>query len=420
VIKWSEYLLPTLKEAPSDAESVSHKLMLRAGLIQKLSSGVYSYLPCGLRVLQKIKDIIRQEMNSIGAQEILMPAIHPLELWLESKRWEHFSSAMYCLSDVEGKTPFVLGATHEAVITDIARTFIHSYKDLPKILYQLQTKFRNEPRPRFGLVRCREFIMMDAYSFHSSNEDLDQTYNTVYDAHRKIFQRCGLDVIIVEADSGPFGGGVSNEFMVLSDCGEDRIIVCTNCSYAANMEKLSDVKQEECPKCGRSVSKQLAIEIDHIFKLGTTYSIPLRAVFLDENGSSKPFIMGCYGIGVSRLLSAILEKNNDEDGICWPSSVAPFDVVITQIDMNDQRTKSITVGLCDSLVSRRLSVIVDDRDKRPGVKFKDADLVGFPIRIVVGQKGLKENKVEVYCRKTKQVRMLEINEVVGKIVDDRR
>ncbi len=416
MMKWSEYFLPTLKDAPSDAESISHKLMLRAGLVKKLSSGIYSYLPCGLKVLQKVQNIVREKMNEIGCQEILMPAIHPIELWHESKRWEHFEQTLFRLNDTRGVTPFVLGATHEVVITDIARSEFHSYKDLPKTLYQIQTKFRNEPRPRFGLIRSREFIMMDAYSFHRNEEDLNKTYSTVYNAHKRIFEKCAIDVIIIEADSGPFGDGISHEFMVLSNYGEDKILICNFCSHCADTKK-HQIKERTplCIKCGKELSVQSAIELDHIFKLGTTYSVPLKAMFLDEDGSYKPLVMGCYGIGISRLLSAILEKHNDKDGICWPFSVAPFDVVITQIDVQDKQTEQRTTDLYNKLVSKGMDVLIDDRDKRPGVKFKDADLVGFPIRIVLGEKAVKENKAEVFNRKTKTVKLMGIEEAVSQI-----
>ncbi|MFA9558048.1 proline--tRNA ligase [Evansella sp. AB-rgal1] len=546
-MRQSTYLAPTLRDNPSDAEVKSHQLMLRAGLIRQSTSGVYSYLPLGLKVLQKVENIIREEMNRTGAQELLMPAIQPAELWRESGRWDVYGPELMRLNDRHGRE-FALGPTHEEVITTIVKDEVHSYKKLPMTLYQIQNKFRDERRPRFGVLRSREFLMKDAYSFDSNTEGLDESYNKMYDAYTRIFTRCGLDFRAVEADSGAIGGTDTHEFMVLSEIGEDTIAYSDSSDYAANIEiaevnvtyvksneevkdvevvatpgqksiqdvatflnvseekliksllfivddkpvlvlvrgdhEVNDVKvkhlfdaqlvematEEETKKwmnvipgylgpidlhdditvvadraieaivngvCGANEMDKHAvnvnvgrdfkvqefadlrnikqgdpspdgigviqfkegIEVGHVFKLGTKYSEALGAMFLDENGKNQPMIMGCYGIGVSRTVAAIVEQHHDEDGIVWPSTVSPFDIHVVPVNMKQEDQKILAEELYESLKTARFDVLLDDRPERPGVKFKDADLFGLPIRVTVGKKA-NEGIVECKIRKT--------------------
>ncbi|WP_407872187.1 proline--tRNA ligase [Paenibacillus sp. P36] len=530
-------LIPTLRDVPGDAEVASHKLMLRAGLIRQLSSGIYSYLPLGLKALQHIQTIVREEMDAAGAQEMLMPALHPSELWKASGRWDVYGPELMRLEDRHGRE-FALGATHEEVITTIVKDEIQSYKKLPVTLYQIQTKYRDERRPRFGLLRGREFLMKDAYSFDRSQSGLDESYESMYKAYHRIFTRCGLNFRAVEADSGAIGGTDTHEFMALADIGEDTIVHCPSCQYAANLEKavgqlpapvdpvsnqsglhaepqkvhtpqVTSIKQlseflqispkqiiksiaieangkpvivllrgdcevneiklknaldgteftmlsesaiqqlgsiagfigplglqnvkiiadysvigmqdaviganeadyhlthvqverdlaglayhdlrnvtegEHCLTCGHELSFAKGIEVGHVFKLGTKYSRSLGASFSDENGASEPIIMGCYGIGVSRVLAAIIEQNYDERGIIWPASVAPFAVHLLTVHVQDEIQMKLSTEIYKSLTDAGYSVLWDDREDRPGVKFNDADLLGFPLRITVGKK----------------------------------
>jgi prolyl-tRNA synthetase len=530
-------LIPTLRDVPGDAEVASHKLMLRAGLIRQLSSGIYSYLPLGLKALQHIQTIVREEMDAAGAQEMLMPALHPSELWKASGRWDVYGPELMRLEDRHGRE-FALGATHEEVITTIVKDEIQSYKKLPVTLYQIQTKYRDERRPRFGLLRGREFLMKDAYSFDRSQSGLDESYESMYNAYDRIFTRCGLNFRAVEADSGAIGGTDTHEFMALADIGEDTIVHCPSCHYAANLEKavgrlpapapaaskqldlngkpqkvhtpqVTNIKQlseflhispqqiiksiaievnekpvivllrgdcevnqiklknvlggseftmlteadiqklgsiagfigplglqnikiiadssitgmqdaviganevdyhlmnvqverdladltsydlrnvtegEHCLTCGHELSFAKGIEVGHVFKLGTKYSQSLGASFSDENGAAEPIIMGCYGIGVSRVLAAIIEQNNDERGIIWPVSVTPFAVHLLTVHVQDEIQMKLSTEIYKTLTAVGYSVLWDDREERPGVKFNDADLLGFPLRITVGKK----------------------------------
>lgn len=545
-MRWSEALLPTHKEDPSDAETTSHRLMIRAGLVRKLTSGVYSYMPLGWRVMRKVEAIVRQEMDRTGAQEMLMPVVSPAELWQESGRWGVYGKELWRVKDRNGRD-FALGPTHEEVITDIVRNEVRSYRELPMTLYQIQTKFRDEVRPRFGVVRAREFLMKDAYSFHRSEDSLDETYRAICDAYSRIFDRCGLTYRPVEAATGAIGGTHSHEFMVLSDTGESEIIVC-ECGYAATDERaegtvetaatdekprdaepvdtpgmktieevsgflavepgrliktilysadgrpvaalvrgdreineaklalalraevvepaapdlierltgapvgfagplgLEDVelvadhsvrplvnavvggnradvhirnvnperdfagasyrdivlirKGDRCPRCGRSMDSFRGIEVSQAFKLGTKYSKTMKATYLDEDGVAKPFVMGCYGLGISRTVAAIIEQHNDDDGIVWPASVAPFDVQILAVNMRSDDIRAAADALYEELTSLGLDVLYDDRNESPGTKFKDADLVGVPLRVTVGDRGLKKGVVETRVRRT--------------------
>lgn len=551
----SRLMSPTLRETPAEAEVISHQLLLRAGYIRKSAAGVYTYLPLALRVLRKISDIVREEMESKGGQEITLPIIQPAELWLESGRWNVYGDELFRLKDRHGRD-FALGPTHEEIITDLVRGEVHSYKQLPLLLYQIANKYRDERRPRFGLMRGREFIMKDLYSFDRDEAGLDVSYNNMYEAYTRVFTRCGLDFRAVEADSGAIGGNNSHEFMVIAESGEAAIVYCDQCDYAANVEKAEALAQEPiqeklepmgevatpgaktiqevcallniaaektiktliyqtekglvvallrgdrtlneiklqkiadtlqlhmaedfairgltgaeagstgpvglpkgkkaakeqelylvvadleiaklingvcggnktdyhltnvnyerdfaadkvadirivevgepCPKCGATLQTARGIEVGQVFKLGTKYSSALNATFLDENGKSKELVMGCYGIGVTRTMAAALEQNFDENGIIWPVSIAPYQVVLVPVSNKDAEQMAAVEKLYVELTNLGVEVVLDDRNERPGVKFKDADLIGYPYRITVGPKGLQEGIVEVLRRR---------------------
>ena len=548
-MKWTKTLIPTLREAPSDAEIVSHKLLLRAGLIRKLAGGVYTFLPLGLRALRKVEQIIREEMNRAEAIEVLMPALQPTEIWEQSGRAETASNVLFKVKDSSGRQWF-LSPTAEEVITTLAANEINSYRQLPKNFYQVSSKFRDEIRPRFGLMRAKEFIMKDAYSFDTTDENAMASYQKMYDAYKRIFDRCGVQNFPVEADTGVIGGNHSHEFMVPADTGENDVVFCEACGYAANIEKASsgipktaarelgaaiekfatpgvvtiealskapysvaanrqiktlvyiadskpvlilirgddqlnetkfaartgavaarpatpeecfatlgakpgslgavvnvpagvriladerirgandmttganedgfhlknvsierDIKVsdwfdlrtvtagEPCGKCGKSLKIRRAIEVGHVFKLGTKYSEKLGSYFLDEAGARNPCVMGCYGIGVTRTLQAIIEQSNDKDGIIWPLSVAPYQVCITPLAVGAEHPCMVLAEkLYAELTGQGVDVILDDRDERPGVKFKDADLIGFPIRVSIGEKSLAKGEVEIKPR----------------------
>ncbi|HEV8385849.1 MAG TPA: proline--tRNA ligase [Candidatus Acidoferrales bacterium] len=547
-MRWSQTLIPTLKETPAEAEIISHKLLLRAGLIRRLTGGLYTFLPLGLRAVRKVEQIVREEMNRTGALEVLMPALQPPEIWQQSGRYQTASEVLFKVRD-RARKEWVLGPTHEEVITTLVAGEVNSYRQLPKSFYQIQTKFRDEIRPRFGLMRAKEFIMKDAYSFDATDEAAQASYRRMYDAYARIFQRCGLKTIAVEADSGVMGGKFSHEFMVPAETGENEVVFCEKCGYAANVEKatsrfahsavsatpgaaiekfptpgivtiealahaphnvpaerqiktlvylaeskpvlillrgddqLNEAKLagtlrtptfrpaesaeifsalgahpgslgavgvtqfavyaderlrgavdmttganedgfhlrnvamgrdiqathwaelrvvragEECHACGEPLKVQRAIEVGHVFKLGTKYSEAFNALFLDEAGQRRPAIMGCYGIGVTRTLQAVIEQSHDEHGIIWPLSVAPYTVCITPLNVAaDNPGMKLAEKIYADLLTRGVDTILDDRDERPGVKFKDADLVGFPIRVSIGEKSLARGEVEIKPR----------------------
>ncbi len=548
-MRWSQYFIPTLKESPAEAEILSHKLLLRAGLVRKLTGGLYTFLPIGLRSLKKIENIIREEMNRAGAVEVLMPALQPPEIWQQSGRYETARDVLYKVKDRANKE-WVLGPTHEEVITTLAAGEIASYRQMPKNFYQIQVKFRDEIRPRFGLMRAKEFIMKDAYSFDATDEGAMVSYRKMYDAYARIFSRCGLKNFPVEADTGVIGGNYSHEFMVPAVTGENDVVYCEACGYAANIEKATsgvpatapreagpapekfatpgvvtiealakepykvpanrqiktlvyiadsqpviilirgddqlnetkfmartgatearpataeeifallgarpgslgavvnvpahvkvladerlrgandmttganedgfhlrsvsierDIKVtswfdlrtvtagEPCAKCAKPLKIQRAIEVGHVFKLGTKYSEKLNAYFLAADGTRQPCVMGCYGIGVTRTLQAVIEQCNDKDGITWPLAVAPFQVCITPLAVAaDSPVMQLAEKIYADLTAAGVEVILDDRDDRPGVKFKDADLVGFPLRIAIGEKSLAKGEVELKPR----------------------
>lgn len=559
-MKTSQLFAPTLREAPAEAELPSHKYMLRAGMMRKSAAGIYSYLPLGQRVLHKIMKIVREEMDRAGGQEIMLPIVQPAELWHETGRWANYGDEMFKLKDRHSRQ-FCLGPTHEEIITALVRVDIRSYKELPIRLYQIQNKYRDEIRPRFGVIRGREFIMKDLYSFDKDEPGLHKSYQAMYDAYTRIFKRCGLETMPVEADSGAIGGDNSHEFMVLGESGEADIVYCPQCKYAANVEraeckqyehknkdlqqlteidtpnittieqltqtmeidasrliktmiyqcdqkpiavlirgdhvvnevklhkflgcsqlelanpevirnvthapvgfagpvglqipiivdyaaaavvngisgankvdkhltnininrdytptKMGDIRQaqagDECARCGERLTSARGIEVGQVFELGTKYSEPLKASFLDENGKENPLVMGCYGIGVSRTMAAIIEQHHDSDGICWPVSVAPYHVVIVPIKYTDIEQKKVADKLYTELKDVGIDVILDDRNERAGVKFKDADLIGYPIRITIGPKHLKDKRVELFIRCNKQRFVVPLDEVSHRV-----
>ena len=558
-MKMSNMLVSTLREVPAEAEIDSHKLMLRAGMIRKMAAGIYNYMPIGLKVLKNIEEIVREEMNTAGAQEFLASAVLPAELWQESGRWDVYGDEMFRLKDRNNRD-FCLGPTHEEVFTDIARNEIKSYKQLPVNLYQIQTKYRDERRPRFGIMRSREFIMKDAYSFDKDQAGLDVSYDKMHDAYVKIFNRCGIDAKCVEADSGAIGGANSAEFMVKSEVGEDDVVFCSACDYAANIEKaeatpekaeveellemekvatpdsrgiyevseflkvspkktvkllmfnvdgkivgivvrgdreVNEVKVanaaqasgdiimasneeytkatncepgfggpvgikvdlllvdeevanmynmilganetgyhlknvnygrdfegivgdfrkiesgEKCPKCGSEVTIARGTEVGHIFKLGTKYSAAMNATFIDENGKNVPFVMGCYGIGVTRTMASIIEQHHDDNGIIWPLSVAPYHVSVIPVNIKDEAQMKIANKLYDELRKIGVDAILDDRNERPGVKFKDSELIGIPMRVTVGKK-ITDGEVEFKLRDG-EMEVIKIEDVLEKV-----
>lgn len=562
-MRLSRYYVKTLKETPKEAEVISHKLLLRSGMIKRLASGVYTYLPLGLKALKKVENIVREEMNRAGAQEIFMPVLQPAELWKESGRWDVMGAEMMRIQDRHSRE-FALGPTHEEVITDIIRNDISSYKALPLNLYQIQTKFRDERRPRFGLMRGREFLMKDAYSFHATKESLDEEFENMKAAYTRVFERCGLKFRAVEADSGAIGGSGSQEFHVLAESGEDEIIYCTSCEYAANVEtatsiitdiekvgakelelidtpnvsKITEIAEflniptaqtvkammykdvvtdevymvlirgdfevnevklkniidtidvvllndaeieelglikgfigpvgidetkikliadksvigisnhtaggnkmdthyvnanygrdytasvvadvrtvtvgEKCPKCEGELASARGIESGHIFKLGDKYSKALNATFLDVNGRSQVIEMGCYGIGVSRTLASSIEQNNDENGIIWPSSIAPFVVEVIPANMKAEDQVALAEEIYKAFGDANIDVALDDRDERIGFKFKDGDLIGYPFKVVAGKKAA-EGIVELKIRRTNETLEVSKDEVVSKV-----
>lgn len=552
----SKLYAPTLREVPAEAEVVSHQLMLRAGFMRKAAGGIYTYLPLAWRVLKKIERIVREEMDAKGSQELLMPIVQPAEIWQESGRWDVYGAEMFRLQDRHNRC-FCLGPTHEEMVTTLIRGDVRSYRQLPLSVYQIQNKYRDERRPRFGLMRGREFIMKDAYSFDRDEAGLDKSYQDMYDAYTNIFTRCGLNFRPVEADSGAIGGSGSHEFMVIADSGEAEIVFCTSCDYAANVEKaelfpleaqeeamltkeevvtpdcktIADVcaylklpvdhsvkavaynsekglilcfvrgdhevneikvintcgvidlemateeqlaaagtvggymgpvgidnkkvivvvdatvmkmhnvccgankegyhfinvnpgrdftptyvadirliqEGDPCPHCGGEVSKGRGIEVGQVFKLFTKYSSALKATYLDENGKEQPMVMGCYGVGVSRTMAAAIEQNYDDNGIIWPIEIAPYHVLVVPVNTKDEASAAKAEEIYMQLKKVGLETVIDDRNERPGVKFKDADLIGYPLRVVVGPKTLTEGNLEVKIRKTGEIRYLPLD-----------
>ena len=422
-MKTSNLLLATQRESPSDAETISHQLMIKAGLIRQVASGIYNWLPLGIRVLRKVESIVRYEMDNSGAQEILMPMVQPGELWKESGRWQQYGKELLIFEDRHNRE-FCLGPTHEEVITDLCRNEIRSHKQLPVTFYQIQTKFRDEIRPRFGVMRSREFVMKDAYSFDLSGEQMDKSYKSMRDAYVKIFSSIGLDYRIVKADSGAIGGSDSEEFHVLADSGEDLLAFSDKSDYAINAELLIESKSDQDPESlegqdspdGKGKLKlKRGIEVGHIFKLGKKYSESMKLSIQSEKGNIYPE-MGCYGIGISRIVAASIEQNHDEKGIIWPKEISPYSTAIVEINPKDnQSLKSLSSEIYYSLKENGLEVLWDDRDQGAGVKFSDMELIGIPQIIVIGEKSFKENKVEFKLRGENKITSLSPDEVLNKI-----
>ncbi|MGB2063368.1 MAG: proline--tRNA ligase [Gammaproteobacteria bacterium] len=402
---FSKLVLPTLKEAPQEAEIISHKLMLRAGMIRKVASGVYTWLPLGLKVLRKVEEIVRSEMNKSGAQEVLMPMVQPKEIWDETHRWEKMGKELLRIQD-RHERDFCLGPTHEEVITDLIRNTIKSYKELPINTYQIQTKFRDEIRPRYGVMRSREFLMKDAYSFGVDEESLDKSYIEMRNTYKKILEKIGLEYKIVKADSGAIGGDASEEFHVLAENGEDTIAISSDSEFAINTELLlkdgediASLEGKKAPDGNGTIQIKKGIEVGHIFKLGTVYSENMGATVQTKDGKSISLQMGCYGIGVSRIVAASIEQNNDDKGIVWPAAIAPFDVNIIPIGYEkNKEIEDASNKLYQELLNQGYDVLLDDRKAGFGSKIKDSELVGIPINIILGNKFLDDGSIELRTR----------------------
>lgn len=404
----SQLFCKTKKETPKDAEVISHKLLVKGDFIEQTISGVYRFLPLGLKVLKKIEKIIREEMWDLGAQEVLLPTLQDKKLWLETNRWQTIDPPLFKLLDRHQKE-IALGPTHEEEMVDIARKRVKSYQDLPFSLFQIQNKFRNEMRASGGLLRQREFLMKDLYSFYSNEKAAREFYERVKKAYFKIFRRCALQTILVEASSGTIGGKLSHEFQVEAEVGEDRILICSKCGYGANIEKVRETKK--CPKCSGRLEMKNSIEVGHIFYLGTKYSKAMSADFKDRDGKEKPILMGCYGIGLPRLMATIVEIHHDEKGMIWPKEVAPFQLHLIRIE-NSRPVKLAAEKLYNDLTKENIEVLYDDRlDKSAGEKFADCDLIGVPRRLVISERTLKQNCAELKNRGAKKTKLIKINEV---------
>ena len=422
-MKTSNLLLATQRENPADAETISHKLMIKAGLIRQVASGIYNWLPLGVKVLRKVENIVRREMENSGAQEILMPMVQPGELWKESGRWQHYGKELLIFKDRHDRE-FCLGPTHEEVITDLCRKEIRSHKQLPVIFYQIQTKFRDEIRPRFGVMRSREFIMKDAYSFDLSKQQMDDSYQSMRDAYVRIFNSLGLDYRIVKADSGAIGGADSEEFHVLADSGEDLLAFSDKSDYAINAELLIESKSDQDPESlegqdspdGKGKLKlKRGIEVGHIFKLGRKYSESMKLTVQSENGNIYPE-MGCYGIGISRIVAAAIEQNHDDKGIIWSKEISPYTTALVEINPKGEKNlKNLCNQIYTSLTEQGHEVLWDDRDQSAGVKFSDMELIGIPQMIIIGEKSFRENKVEFKMRGEDKIVSLIPDEVLNKI-----
>ena len=402
---WSKVFLPTLKDTPQDAEVISHQLMLRSGMIRKVTSGIYTWLPIGLKVLRKVENIVREEMDASGAQEVLMPMVQPKELWEETQRWEKMGPELLRIQD-RHERDFCLGPTHEEVITDLIRNNVKSYKELPLNLYQIQTKFRDEVRPRYGVMRGREFLMKDSYSFNLDEDSLNESYVLMKEAYKKILDRLGLQFKIVKADSGAIGGDASEEFHVLAENGEDTIAISDSSDFAINTELLLEegediesLQGKPSPDGEGIIEIKKGIEVGHIFQLGKVYTDAMKANVLDNEGKAQNLYMGCYGIGVSRLVAAAIEQNNDDKGIIWPEAMTPFEVNIIAIGFDkDKKIAKASTDLYSKLSSMGYEVMLDDRKDGYGTKMKDAELIGVPINVIIGKQYLQNGEIELKHR----------------------
>lgn len=407
-MRQSKLFPKTIKIAPKDAVSASHKYLLQAGYVDMLQAGAYTYLPLAWRVITNINRIVREEMNAEGGQELLMPALQPKNIWEETGRWSgSLSDVMYQFKDAGGKD-LGLAATHEEVVYDLMRRSINSYKDLPVAVYQIQNKFRAELRPKGGLMRGREFMMKDLYSFHLSSEDLQKYYNNMIEAYKRVYKRCGLDAKVVEASGGVFTDNYSHEFQVVSEAGEDHIIYCDACDWAQNSEIAKLKAGDKCPKCGATVKEGKSIEVGNIFNFGEKYAKDMNCYINDEKGEKQPLLMASYGIGISRLVATIVEKYHDDKGIIWPATVAPFKVHLISIKKDEAAEK-----IYNQLNEAGIEVLFDDRDISAGAKFADADLIGLPWRLVVSDKA--GDKIEVKLRNEDKSELMEAAEIIEKI-----
>lgn len=408
-MKQSLFFNKTRKNISQDIKAISHQYLVKGDFIEKTISGVYRFLPLGFKVFKNIEKIIREEMEGIHAQEVFLPTLQNKELWEETGRWEEYGSELFRLNDIHEKE-LALGPTHEEEITDMVRRRVSSYKELPFALFQIQNKFRNELRSTGGLLRTREFIMKDLYSFHAENEDLINYYNKVKEAYSRIFKRCGLNAIPVNADSGTIGGDYSHEFMVESEVGEDTILLCAKCNYGANIEKIGNTKK--CPECGGELKSKKAIEIGHIFRLGTKYSKVMKATYTNEKEEEKLILMGCYGIGLSRVMASIVESNNDKNGIVWPEEVSPFQVHLIGL-LSSERVEKEAEKIYQDLKKEGISVLYDNRkDKSAGEKFMDSDLIGIANRVVVSEKNLQEKGIGFKKRDENKEKIISFNELI--------
>ena len=402
---WSKVFLPTLKDTPQDAEVISHQLMLRSGMIRRVTSGIYIWLPIGLKVLRKVENIVREEMDASGAQEVLMPMVQPKELWEETQRWKKMGPELLRIQD-RHERDFCLGPTHEEVITDLIRNNVKSYKELPLNLYQIQTKFRDEVRPRYGVMRGREFLMKDSYSFNLDEDSLNESYVLMKEAYKKILDRLGLQFKIVKADSGAIGGDASEEFHVLAENGEDTIAISDSSDFAINTELLLEegediesLQGKPSPDGEGIIEIKKGIEVGHIFQLGKVYTDAMKANVLDNEGKAQNLYMGCYGIGVSRLVAAAIEQNNDDKGIIWPEAMTPFEVNIIAIGFDkDEKIAKASTDLYSKLSSMGYEVMLDDRKDGYGTKMKDAELIGIPINVIIGKQYLQNGEIELKHR----------------------
>ena len=412
-MRYSQLFAKTSKSHPADAESVNARYLIQGGFVHQEMAGVYSWLPLGLRVLRKVENIIREEMNALGAQEILMSALQPKENWLTTKRWDDVD-VLFKVPSQTGKE-YALGPTHEEIVTPLVKDYISSYKDLPTAVYQIQTKFRDELRAKSGILRGREFIMKDLYSFHRTEEDLAVFYEKVKEAYLKIFSRCGMEVKVTEASGGAFTKKFSHEFQIITPAGEDLLIACPNCTFAQNTEVATKKAGEQCPQCGTELIETKGVEAGNIFDLGTRFSEAFDLAYTDENGERKLAIMGCYGIGVSRLVGAIVEASHDDRGIIWPASVAPLDIHLVTILPKDEAARAEFLMTAQKLIvdleAMGKTVLWDDREISPGAKFADADLLGLPMRLVLSEKTLAAQSIEAKLRTNTEAKLIPLTQL---------
>jgi len=409
-MRQSELFLRTERTEPKDEEAVNARLLTRANFIYKLMAGVYALLPLGYRVKEKVMKIIREEMNALGSAEMLMPALHPRAVWDVTGRWEGLSKIMYQFKDSFGKE-LGLGPTHEEIIAAIATRVIFSYNDLPLSIYQIQTKFRNEPRAKSGLLRGREFTMKDLYSFHTDEKSLDEFYEKAKAAYARVFERCGLKAYVTQASGGDFSKQYSHEFMVVSEAGEDETLLCEKCGWAQNAQISQLKKGDACPECKEALDKKFTIEVGNIFRLGTRFSEPNKLLYKDATGAMRPVVMGSYGIGVERLMGTVVEVSHDAAGMIWPEAIAPARVHLLLVGEADEKLKKFAERVYTTLTKEGVEVLFDDREGvRAGEKFADADLIGIPWRMVISEKTFAEEKVEVRRRGEKEARLLTLHD----------